>query len=344
MTLNRRKKCPASNPETKRQILNFWTKTAIRSNCPTSREANFWCNFYPKADTPGCAKQACSVRDGEAELAHNDVTAIGISPDKPEKQKKFQDRYSLQFKLLSDEDHAVARVYGAWGPKTMFGKKMEGIIRSAFLIDEKGKIIDLKYKISPTDTVPFAKESLSGTDKKAAPTKPARAKAETWTARQISSPEHENAKAPGAAQLVKNLKQLFSEQRYSVLATEKDGGPYGNLVAFAVTDDLKELIFVTSRKTRKFQNIASNPKIAILVDNRSNEMADLNTATAVTAIGFATEASEAERDALQNFYVGKHSNLTEFVTAEDSAVIKMKIEKYIVVSGLNNVIELTPKC
>lgn len=129
-----------------------------------------------------------------------------------------------------------------------------------------------------------------------------------------------------------------------MLATEKDGGPYGNLVAFAVTDDLKELIFVTSRKTRKFQNIASNPKIAILVDNRSNEMADLNTATAVTAIGFATEASEAERDALQNFYVGKHSNLTEFVTAEDSAVIKMKIEKYIVVSGLNNVIELTPKC
>jgi thioredoxin-dependent peroxiredoxin len=300
--------------------------------------------FYPKADTPGCSKQACSVRDSEAELAELGVAAVGISPDMPAKQKKFDEKYSLGFKVLSDEDHAVAQAYGAWGEKTMFGKKAEGIIRSAFLIDEKGKIIDGKYKISPTDTVPFAVKALSAKDKKVVEAKPAKAKDETWTARQISSGGPEKITAAGVAQMVKTLKQLFSEQRYSVLATEKDGGPYGNLVAFAATDDLKELIFVTSRKTRKFQNIASNPKIAILVDNRSNEVADLNTATAVTAIGFAREAPESEREELREFYMGKHPNLKEFVTAKDSAVLKMKIEKYIVVSGLDNVIEMTPKC
>ncbi len=109
--------------------------------------------FYPKADTPGCTKQACNVRDAGPDLSIVGVAAIGISPDKPEKQKKFDEKYGLGFRLLSDEDHSVAKAYGAWGTKKMYGKSYEGIIRSSFLIDEKGIILKTWYKVSPADTV-----------------------------------------------------------------------------------------------------------------------------------------------------------------------------------------------
>ncbi len=117
--------------------------------------------FYPKANTSGCTKQACNVRDAEPDLTAAGVAAVGISPDKPEAQKKFDDKYSLGFPLLSDEDHAVARAFGAWGEKKMYGKTYEGIVRSSFLIDEKGKIIDAWYKVSPADTVPNAQKALT---------------------------------------------------------------------------------------------------------------------------------------------------------------------------------------
>ena len=105
--------------------------------------------FYPKDDTPGCTTQSCELRDIKDDV---DVQIIGISPDAPEKQKKFDDKYSLGFPLLSDPDHGVAEKYGAWGEKSMYGKKYLGIIRSAFLIDEKGKIAEAWPKISPKDT------------------------------------------------------------------------------------------------------------------------------------------------------------------------------------------------
>jgi thioredoxin-dependent peroxiredoxin len=116
--------------------------------------------FYPKADTSGCTKQACSVRDAEPDLSQAGIAAVGISPDKPDKQKKFDDKYGLGFPLLSDEDHSVAKAYGVWGEKKMYGKSYEGIIRSSFLIEEKGKIIQAWYKVSPADTVPNAKKTL----------------------------------------------------------------------------------------------------------------------------------------------------------------------------------------
>src|SRR3546814_15882851 len=94
--------------------------------------------FYPKADTPGCTTQACGLRDVAGDIG--DTAILGISPDKPAKQAKFDDKYGLGFPLLADEDHAVAEAYGAWGEKSMYGKKSMGIIRSAFLVDEKGKI------------------------------------------------------------------------------------------------------------------------------------------------------------------------------------------------------------
>jgi len=116
--------------------------------------------FYPKADTPGCTKQACNVRDASSELADLGVDVIGISPDAPGKQKKFDDKYGLGFTLLSDQDNKVAKAYGAWGEKSMYGKKYEGIIRSALLLDEEGKVIQTWYKVSPKDTVPKVLEAL----------------------------------------------------------------------------------------------------------------------------------------------------------------------------------------
>jgi peroxiredoxin Q/BCP len=106
--------------------------------------------FYPKADTPGCTKQACGLRDAMPKVG--DTVVLGISPDKPAKQKKFDEKYSLGFPLLADEDHAVAEAFDVWTEKSMYGKKYMGILRSAFLIDEKGKIAEAWYKISPQDT------------------------------------------------------------------------------------------------------------------------------------------------------------------------------------------------
>ena len=110
--------------------------------------------FYPKADTPGCTTQSCAVRDALGDLATLGVAAVGVSPDKPAAQGTFDAKYSLGFPLLADEDHAVAEAYGVWGEKSMYGKKYMGIIRSAFLIDEHGAIVDAWYKVSPKDTVP----------------------------------------------------------------------------------------------------------------------------------------------------------------------------------------------
>jgi len=117
--------------------------------------------FYPKADTPGCTKQACSIRDAATQFAAHDVAAVGISPDTPASQKKFDGKYHLGFALLSDPEHKVAQAYGAWGKKSMYGKICEGIIRSSFLVDEKGKIMQVSYKVKPEDTVPNAKQALN---------------------------------------------------------------------------------------------------------------------------------------------------------------------------------------
>jgi peroxiredoxin Q/BCP len=106
--------------------------------------------FYPRADTPGCTTQACALRDAAPQIG--DTAVVGISPDTPAKQAKFDTKYSLGFPLLADEDHAVAEAYGVWGEKKNYGKTYMGIIRSAFLVDEKGKIAEAWYKVSPKDT------------------------------------------------------------------------------------------------------------------------------------------------------------------------------------------------
>jgi peroxiredoxin Q/BCP len=118
--------------------------------------------FYPKADTPGCTQQACGLRDARAEGSAGDTVILGISPDKPAKQEKFDTKYGLGFPLLADEDHAVAEAYDVWTEKSMYGRKYMGILRSAFLVDEKGKIAEAWYKVSPKDTTANLLKALAG--------------------------------------------------------------------------------------------------------------------------------------------------------------------------------------
>ena len=116
--------------------------------------------FYPKANTSGWAAQSESVRDALEGLKGKNIAVIGINPDKPETQKKFDDKHNLGFNLLFDPDHKVAGAYGVWGEKKMYGKTFMGIIRSSFLIDENGNIENAWYKISPKNTVPELMKAL----------------------------------------------------------------------------------------------------------------------------------------------------------------------------------------
>jgi len=116
--------------------------------------------FYPRADTPGCTTQACGLRDVAGQIG--DTAVIGISPDKPAAQQKFDTKYGLGFPLLSDEDHAVAEAYGAWGERSMYGKKYMGIIRSAFLVDAGGQVEQAWPRVSPKDTPTNLLKALAG--------------------------------------------------------------------------------------------------------------------------------------------------------------------------------------
>jgi len=119
--------------------------------------------FYPRADTPGCTTQACSVRDRSGEYAQHGARVLGISPDEVDAIAKFDDKYGLGFTLLADPDHAVADAYGVWGEKSMYGKKYMGVQRSTFVIDPDGKVARVFPKVQPKthdDVVLAALEEL----------------------------------------------------------------------------------------------------------------------------------------------------------------------------------------
>jgi peroxiredoxin Q/BCP len=116
--------------------------------------------FYPKANTSGCTKQACAIRDVYPSIEGEDAVVIGISPDPPKDLVKFREKYDLPFLLLSDPDHQVAEAYGAWGEKKMYGRTYEGIIRSHFAIDEEGRLAEYKIKVRPLTTADFLLVSL----------------------------------------------------------------------------------------------------------------------------------------------------------------------------------------
>ena len=117
--------------------------------------------FYPAASTPGCTKQACDFRDNLAELNEAGIDVIGISPDKPAKLAKFRDNEELTFPLLSDPERTTLTAWGAFGEKTMYGKKVQGVIRSTFLIDENGKIEVAQYNVRATGHVAKLRRDLS---------------------------------------------------------------------------------------------------------------------------------------------------------------------------------------
>ena len=117
--------------------------------------------FYPRDDTPGCTTQACGLRDEEETLADLDAVVLGVSPDAVASHVRFKKKFGLNFRLLADTDHQVAEKYGAWGEKATFGVKSIGLVRSTFLIDEKGRIIDLWRKVKAAEHTDWVVEKLS---------------------------------------------------------------------------------------------------------------------------------------------------------------------------------------
>ena len=116
--------------------------------------------FYPKDDTPGCTTQACDLRDRMPDLKAEGAVVLGISPDSVKSHQKFKKKYGLNFPLLADEDHAVAEKYGAWGEKSLYGIKSTGIIRSSFLIDEQGQVVEAWRKVKAKEHADWLMEQL----------------------------------------------------------------------------------------------------------------------------------------------------------------------------------------
>ena len=118
--------------------------------------------FYPQDDTPGCTKEACQFNENLAAFAAADVAVVGISPDGAEKHTRFREKYQLDLPLLSDPDKSVMESYGAFGEKMMYGKQVMGVIRSTFLIDEKGTIERAWYSVKADGHAAKVLEAVSG--------------------------------------------------------------------------------------------------------------------------------------------------------------------------------------
>jgi nitroimidazol reductase NimA-like FMN-containing flavoprotein (pyridoxamine 5'-phosphate oxidase superfamily) len=149
-----------------------------------------------------------------------------------------------------------------------------------------------------------------------------------------------NRTVQDTSKLRKTLEALFDSQRLGVLATFGRGQPYGSLVAFAATDDLKHLLFATTRATRKYANLVAQSRVSMLVDNRSNQDSDFHSSIAVTAMGRAEEVEASERDRFLKLYLAKHPYLEDFVMSPTCALLKISVDKYYMVSRFQNVMEL----
>ena len=137
---------------------------------------------------------------------------------------------------------------------------------------------------------------------------------------------------------------LVETQRFAVLSTRQDDGhPYGSLVAFCATTDLRQFVFCTLRSTRKFANLEAEGRVALVIDNRSNDETDLQQAAAVTVLGACTEAQGKERSKLSEWFLDRHPAMTEFVRSPSCAVMKVDAWVYYLVTRFQNVIEFHPK-
>ena len=132
------------------------------------------------------------------------------------------------------------------------------------------------------------------------------------------------------AELSDLIKRVIASQRFAVLATQSEGQPYGNLIAFAEAENLRSLLFVTSRKTRKYSNILASKKVAVLIDSRTNQALDLNNAVAITALGTIEEANIANKGHLSGIYLSKHPQLKDFLYKPSNALMKISVNDYVV--------------
>ncbi|MBU0946877.1 MAG: pyridoxamine 5'-phosphate oxidase family protein [Proteobacteria bacterium] len=137
-----------------------------------------------------------------------------------------------------------------------------------------------------------------------------------------------------------HIQELLNSQLLAALSTQRNGQPYANLIAFACADTLKTILFATTKPTRKYTNLLADNRVSILVDCRSNQQADFHQASAVTLIGEAHETSSDERDTYKPIFIGRHPYLEKFVTSPTTALFKVTVKHYIMVSHFQKVMEL----
>ena len=148
--------------------------------------------------------------------------------------------------------------------------------------------------------------------------------------------------AKDVTQLKQLLRGLFAAKRLAALATHHDGQPYQSLVAFAATDDLKHMVFATTRATRKFRNISADTRVALLVDSCTDQTSDFHDEVAVTATGRAVEVAGAERDRLLALHLARHPYLKEFATSPTCAVLRVDVDTYYICERFEHVSEFQP--
>lgn len=117
--------------------------------------------FYPKDNTSGCTTQACGFRDSHGEIRAKNAVVLGVSPDGVKSHQKFKSKNELPFPLLVDQDHQISEAYGVWQEKSMYGKKYMGVLRSHFVIDEQGMVVDVQYKVKPVESPSLSMRALS---------------------------------------------------------------------------------------------------------------------------------------------------------------------------------------
>ena len=136
------------------------------------------------------------------------------------------------------------------------------------------------------------------------------------------------------------LRVLLDSQHLAVVATQMPDGPYTSLVAFAASDDLRTIGFVTSRATTKYRNLSANPNVSVLIDSRTHSVEDFSTGTAATVVGKATDVPKDEADAAVRRFIRRHPHLEAFVNAPSTAMCLLDVEKYYIVTRFQHVVEL----
>lgn len=143
-----------------------------------------------------------------------------------------------------------------------------------------------------------------------------------------------------SVEIQNRLRSLLASQKLAVVATQTDGQPYASLVAFVATDDLRQIFFVTARTTRKFSNLISNPRVAVLVNSSTNQESDFHDAISITVTGNAEEIKDPERQAILELYLAKHPYLEEFARSPSCAFVRVAARSYYMVQNFQSVMEL----